>query len=117
MIWRTCASNFQLPWDYLVHPGIRFVRVVMCFVEVARVSSRLTPFFSTASHSHVSNSGARSLQELHVYSQTPLGLSSAPGIAFWPRCHVFRESCMREYKAHPPLLHSLSLSPMPLRRL
>ena len=29
---------------YLLHPGIRFGRVVMCFVEVAGVSTRLSPY-------------------------------------------------------------------------
>ena len=41
---RRCAPTLQLPWDYLVHPGIRFGRVVMCFVEVAGVSTRLSLF-------------------------------------------------------------------------
>ena len=34
----------KLPWDYLLHPGIRFGRVVMCFVEVAGVTTRLSPY-------------------------------------------------------------------------
>ena len=55
-------------------------------------------------------------QEVCAYSPTPLGLSSAPGNPFWPRGDVFRGSSRREYKAHPFLLHILSLSRMPLRR-
>ena len=99
----------------LVHLGIHFSRVVTCFVEVARVSTRLTPSFCTASHSHPCHSGVHDFQELRVYSPTPMGLSSAHEIPFWPRCDVFRGSGTRKYKAHPVLLHSLSLSRMPLR--
>ena len=32
---------------YLVHAGIHFSRVVMCFVEVAGVTTRLNAFFRT----------------------------------------------------------------------
>ena len=46
----------------------------MCFVQVARVSTRLTPFFCTASHSHACHSVARDFPELRVYSLIPLGL-------------------------------------------
>ena len=46
----------------------------MCFVEVAGVSTWLTPFFCTASHSHACHSGARDFPELRVYSPIPLGL-------------------------------------------
>ena len=87
---RNRASTPQLPWDSLVHPGIHFGRVVMRFVKVEGVSSRLTPFFCTASHSHACHSGTRDFQELRVYSPSSLGLSSTPGIPFWSRCHVFR---------------------------
>ena len=60
----------------LVNLGFHFDRVLMRFVEVAGVSTRLTPFCCTASHSHACHSGARGLPELRVYSPTPtlLGL-------------------------------------------
>ena len=92
---RRCAPTLQLPWDYLVHPGIRFGRVVMCFVEVAGVSTRLTPSSCTASHSHACHSVARDLPELRVYCRGSPG-SSAPGISFWRRCHAFGGSGRRE---------------------
>ena len=57
-----------------MHPGIRVGRVVMCFVEVAGVSTRLTPSSCTASHSHACHSVARDFPELHVYCEVPLGL-------------------------------------------
>ena len=117
VISRSFAPIPQLPWVSLVHAGFRFGRVVVCFVEVAGVSTRLFPSFCTASHSDGCHFGARAFLELHVYSLTPLVLSSPPEIPFWPRCHVFRGSGRREYKAHPLFLHSLSLSRMPLRRL
>ena len=62
----------QLPWDYLVHPGIRFGRVVMCFVEVAGVSTRLTAFLLA----HVPHSA----QPLTRRRATP-GARHLPGVA------------------------------------
>ena len=69
----------QLLWIYLVHLGFHFGCVVMRFLEVARVSTGLTLSFFLASYSHGCLSSARDFQELRVYSQTPLALSSAPG--------------------------------------
>ena len=51
LIWQEVRDYSPTPLDYLVHPGILFGRVVMCFVEVAGVSTRLTPYLLTASHS------------------------------------------------------------------
>ena len=118
---RRFPPTLQLPWEYLVHPGIHFGRVGMRFVEVAGVRTRLTAFCSTcaslctACHSHACHSGARSLQEVLAYSPTSLGISSAPGNPFWPRYHVSRGSRRAEFKAHTVLLHSLSLARLPLR--
>ena len=67
MTCRRCAPTPQLPWEYLVHAEIHFSRVVMCFVEVAGVSRRLTAFFSTcasqctASHWQACHYGSRDL--------------------------------------------------------
>ena len=74
MTCRRCAPTLHLPWDYLVHAGIHFSRVVMCFVEVAGVSTRLTPSSCTASHSHACHSVARDIPELRVYCRGSLGL-------------------------------------------
>ena len=71
---RSCASTPQLNWVYLVHAGFQFGRVVMCFVKVAGVSTRLTRFFCTASHSHACHSVAPDFPQLRVYSPIPLRL-------------------------------------------
>ena len=47
VISRICASIPQLTWGVLVHLGFHFRRVVMRFVEVECVSTRLTPLFRT----------------------------------------------------------------------
>ena len=57
-----------------MHPGIRFGRVVMCFVEVAGVSTRLTPSSCTAStltHATPSPVISRSCASI---AEVPLGL-------------------------------------------
>ena len=70
-----CAPTLQLPWDYLVHAGIHFSRVVMCFVEVAGVSTRLTPYTlaqpPTLTHATPSPVISRSCASI---AEVPLGL-------------------------------------------
>ena len=58
----------------LVQLGFHFGSVFRRFVELACVSTRLTPLFRTASDSHACHSGTRDFPELRVYSLTPLGL-------------------------------------------
>ena len=58
-------------WDYLVHPGIRFGRVVMCFVEVAGVSTRLIAQPPTLTHATPSPVISRSCASI---AEVPLGL-------------------------------------------
>ena len=50
----------RFPWDYLVHPGIRFGRVVMCFVEVSRreYKAHRLPLSTCASQCTASHSQA-----------------------------------------------------------
>ena len=98
-----------------MHPRIRFGRVVMCFVEVAGVSTRLTPSSCTSSHSHACHSVARHLPELRVHWRGSPG-SSAPGISFWPRCDGFGGSGRREYIGSPPSLAHVPHSARPLTR-
>ena len=74
MTCRRCAPIPQLPWDYLVHAGIHFSRVVMCFVEVAGVSRRLTPSSCTASHSHACHSVAVISRSCASIAEVPLAL-------------------------------------------
>ena len=100
---RCCACIPEVPLG-LVHLGFHFGRVLMRSVLMH------SPFRCTNSIFHAYYAAFRDFQELRVYSATPLGLSNAPGIPFRPRCRVFRGSGTREYKAHPLLLHSLSLS-------
>ena len=75
MTCRRCAPIPQLPWDYLVHAGIHFSRVVMCFVEVAGVSTRLTPYTlaqpPTLTHATPSPVISRSCASI---AEVPLGL-------------------------------------------
>ena len=80
----------------------------MCFLEVAGVSTTLTPFVCTASYYDACHSGVRNFPKLRVYFSNFPG-SSAPGIPFLPRCHAFSGSGRRHYKVHTLALHSLSL--------
>ena len=58
-----------------MHAGIHFIRVVMCFVEVAGVSTRLTPSSCTASHSHACHSVALDFtRSCASIAEVPLGL-------------------------------------------
>ena len=82
VICRRFALTPQFPWDNLVHQGIHFGRVVMCFVEVAGASLRLPHFFCRAFHSHAFHSGARDLQEVCAYSQLPWDYLVHPEIRF-----------------------------------
>ena len=76
----SCARDFPELRVYsptplcLVHLGFHFGRVFRRFVEVACVSTRLTPFFRTAYYSHACHLGARDLPELRVYSPNSLGV-------------------------------------------
>ena len=89
----------------LVRLGFHFGRVVMRFVEVACVSSSLTPCFSLVPKSAVAltlTHATPAPQFPGVARQFPKSLgSSKPGIPFWPRCHAFRRSGMRKCKPHP----------------
>ena len=73
------APNFPELRDYfrppfsLVKLGFHFGRVLMRFVEVACVSTSLTPCFAHVPHSHECHSRAPDFSELCVYAQTPLG--------------------------------------------
>ena len=58
----------------LVNLEFHFGRVLMRFVEVACVSTSLTPCFAHVPHSQACHSGAADFPELRVYSRTPLGL-------------------------------------------
>ena len=71
---RSSASTPSHSWVYLVQTGFHFGRVVMFFVEVARVSPKLTRFFCTASHSQACHFVARDFPEFRVSSPIPLGL-------------------------------------------
>ena len=121
---RSCASIGEVPLG-LVHLGSHVGGVVMRFVEVAGVSTRLTAFFSTCA----SQCTASQLQACHYGCRDLAGgarlLSNSPGTIYCtrepvscPRSDVFRGSGRRcQYKAQPfTALHSLSLSRMPLRR-
>ena len=91
-------------------------RVVMSFVEVAGVSTRLSPYtLAQPSHSHACHSVARAFPELRLYWRGFPG-SSAPGISCWWRCHAFGGSGRREYKDSPPSLAHVPHSALPLTR-
>ena len=106
----------------LVHLRFHFGLVVIRFVEVASVSTRLIPFFLhmclTLTHANLAPVISRSCPSIPPNSPG----SSPTGITFWPRFHAFCGSSMREYKAYPLLshmcfiVHSLSLPRVPLGR-
>ena len=58
----------------LVNLEFHFSRVLMLFVEVACVSTSLSPCFAHVPHSQACYSGAADFPELRVYSRAPLGL-------------------------------------------
>ena len=64
----------------LIHLGFHFGSVLMRFLEVACVTTRISPYFApcvsqcTACNSDACHSGAPDFPEFRVYSRYPLGL-------------------------------------------
>ena len=79
--------------------GFRFGSVLMRFVEVAGVSTSLTPFSPLVRLTLTDGTPAPLTFQSCVSIPNSRGSREA-GIAFWPRPHAFRVSGRRQYKPH-----------------
>ena len=100
VIWQEVRAYSPTPLGLSSAPGNPFWPRGDVFCGSSRREYHGSPLpHAQPSHSHACHSVARDFPELRVYCRGSPG-SIAPGILFWRRCHAFRGSGRREYKAH-----------------